>query len=77
MKNPTRDPRRYHDLQNRKVAKEQKEIKVNGNLSYCVYLKQKRYLQWGLILHSIAGHTYMKSSRICSLHEMKFNLTWQ
>ena len=45
MQNPTRDPRRYHGLQNRKVAKEQKEIKVNGNLAYCVYLKQKRYLQ--------------------------------
>ena len=76
MKNPERDPRIYHDLQNQKVVKEEKkEIKLNGNVAYCLYLKQKRYLQRGLILHSIAGHTYVKSSRICSLHEMKFNLT--
>ena len=45
MQNPARDPRRYHDLQNQKVVKEEKEIKLNGNVAYRVYPKQKRYLQ--------------------------------
>ena len=45
MQSPERDPRRYHDLQNQKVVEEEKEIKLNGNVDYCVYLKQKRYLQ--------------------------------
>ena len=44
MQNPARDPRRYHDLQNQKVVKGEKEIKLNGNVAYCVYPKQKRYL---------------------------------
>ena len=43
MQSPERDPRRYHDLQNQ--VEEEKEIKLNGNVAYCVYLKQKRYLQ--------------------------------
>ena len=45
MQSPERDPRRYHDLQNQKVVEEEKEIKLNGNVAYCVYLKQKRYHQ--------------------------------
>ena len=45
MQSPERDPRRYHELQNQKVVEEEKEIKLNGNVAYCVYLKQKRYLQ--------------------------------
>ena len=77
MQNPARDPRRHHDLQNQKVVKGEKEIKLNGNVACCVYPKQKRYLQRDLILHSIAGNTYMKSSRICTLREMKFNQTLQ
>ena len=33
MQNPARDPRIYHDLQNWKVVKGEKEIKLNGNVA--------------------------------------------